>query len=432
MMDYGAQECPVGSSYYICGGGQGTFWSGCCSTKGCASSVGCPADADINISIAPDDPWATSTTTTETPRVTSGVGAPVTAEGSDTIETGTTTGTETFTVPITTSSTDDFVTTSISSVDDSVTTPPTTAVSITVSPTAMSSVSSQPNGTNVGGLPQTATAGIITGSTIAALVIFTIIFLLYRRRRQVRRMSSYRNTFGDDEKDRSSHSQSAGGQGSGDVFAPFGGNHHTLSPSHVGRVNSFEDYQPLDPMPPSILISSNNHHNNPKTLKNRGLSVDDPFISPVSQQSTGTALSGESICHKNAIVEEKPEKDPVQLDSRPVYFELDSAATRETKAAELPIPSPKTPKTARDACHESSSDKSESPEPGDFPNVVKDAQEQKLTRVPNSVLTVVSVGSKGQLPRSGSHKNPSPLRATMNPSADDVKRNRHVASWTHW
>lgn len=70
--------------------------------------------------------------------------------------------------------------------------------------------------------------------------------------------------------------------------------------------------------------------------------------------------------------------------------------------------------------------------PGSFPNVVKDAQRQKLTRVQSGDTSVVSVGQvKGQSTRPGSYDHPSRLRATMNATSDDVQRNRHVNSWTH-
>lgn len=211
-------ECPKGSSYFRCGGGQTVTWSGCCSTDGCGSG-GCPIDAEINISIAPGTPWPTFTS--DIPKVTSDVGAPVTAG----ISSITTVTTPTVVVDTTALDTDYYTPTSTI----------TAEISTRTLTTTTSSVVSQPSEVAAGGLPHTVIAGISVGSTIALLVIFLVAFLLIRRRKHAKRMPSYRENLREDYDDKamSNNTQATSGYDAADVFAPFGGNARVLFLSYT-------------------------------------------------------------------------------------------------------------------------------------------------------------------------------------------------------
>jgi hypothetical protein len=159
--------------------------------------------------------------------------------------------------------------------------------------------------------------------------------------------------------------------------------------------------------------------------------VGSSLVGPVSPQISSAIPSAES--HKAEDTEQHEENGRLtQTDSKSPYHELDSADTQRPKTAELPVPSsPKTPSSAPGLCHEAGSERAEALMPGSFPNVIKDAQRQKFTRVQSGDASVVTVGNKTQAIRPGSFEYPSRLRATMNATADDVKNNRHVNSWSH-
>jgi hypothetical protein len=67
-----------------------------------------------------------------------------------------------------------------------------------------------------------------------------------------------------------------------------------------------------------------------------------------------------------------------------------------------------------------------------YPNaVLQDATKQRMTRIKVGETAVISVGNKGRNAQLGSLNEQVQLRATMEPTADDIEKNRHVNSWTH-
>lgn len=193
------------------------FWSGCCSVNGCASGQGCPRDADISISVAPGAPWPGSLST-ESPKATSDVGAPVTAG-----LTVTTTILSTFSLPASA-----IVATEPGVYDPTPTpsltsAPPTTVATSTVQ-AATTTAHPQPGEVNTEALSQTTIAGIGIGGAIGLLGLLFLVFLLCRRHKHAKRMPSYREGLRNEyEKDASQNSQAIRGNNA-DVFAPFGGN----------------------------------------------------------------------------------------------------------------------------------------------------------------------------------------------------------------
>jgi hypothetical protein len=206
-------DCPVGSTYYSCGGSL-AFWTGCCSANGCSSADGCPADADISISIATNQPWPTFTTRAS--KVTSDVGAPITAGGTtSTITTDSAAGS-------TNSASTDIPTTGFTS---TVNRPSDTAPSggkITPGP--------QSTEDSTVGLPRSAIAGISVGGTVAVLILILVIFLFCRRRKHVQHIPSYNGNLQNEcnEKSGTDDAPATTHGSGGDVFAPFGG---IISPS---------------------------------------------------------------------------------------------------------------------------------------------------------------------------------------------------------
>lgn len=59
-------------------------------------------------------------------------------------------------------------------------------------------------------------------------------------------------------------------------------------------------------------------------------------VSPVSPDFTGSGMSKHSSGNEHAGLDETASGAPVQLDSRPLYFELDSADTERASPSELP------------------------------------------------------------------------------------------------
>ncbi|ETS86756.1 hypothetical protein PFICI_00584 [Pestalotiopsis fici W106-1] len=397
-------DCPAGSSFTSCGGPE-PYWRGCCSSHGCSDSEGCPADAKISIQVSSGENWPSFTTMTTSHKASSDVGAPMTGES-----------------PTPTTSMD----TSTSTTEEPSKTPAETA-HVTSNTIGSLDTAATPTGATVDGsgrLSPGAIAGISVGSGVGAIALLIAIFLLFRRRKHAKRMPSYRdNLHGEfNEKEPPHEFQSSAARRNGDdVFAAFG-----------GRATSFESSK----APQTITPSASRH----LPLRQDEVSpVSSPcspagvsYVSPITPQFTSPIqLEGPPPGNRDTVSSRAP-SGPAHLESSCLYHELDSADTARPNTFELPTPTPPmTPQTAQGLCHEAKSDHPEALMPGAFPNVVKDAQRQKFTRVQSGDAAVVSIGGKSQHSRPGSFDHPASLRATMNATADDVKSNRHVNSWAH-
>ncbi|KAI4596225.1 hypothetical protein KJ359_005732 [Pestalotiopsis sp. 9143b] len=272
-------------------------------------------------------------------------------------------------------------------------------------------------------LSQGAVAGIGVGSAAGAVGMLVAIFFLCRRRKHAKRMSSYRENLRDEynEKDQPVDYHSAAARGTGDVFAPFG-----------GRATSFKSPKPAQTATPLVSQSLDNRRDEISPISSSPSPIRNSFVSPITPQFNSSIREEEPSGNRNAIRSSTP-GEPAQSESNRQYYELDSAGTARSNQFELPasVPASTISQAPNGVCHDAASDNSEALMPGSFPDVVKNAQRQKFTRVQSGVAAVVSVGPKNQHSRPGSFDNPSHLRATMNATADDVKQNRHVNSWTH-
>lgn len=194
----------------------------------------------------------------------------------------------------------------------------------------------------------------------------------------------------------------------------------------------FELSEPRKPAPLAAFASIESHPDIGASISSPSCPSLSSSISPSSPPNTGVSLLRESsIRNTNTIAEEQSE-ETAQLDSRPVYFELDSANIQR-QIAQPPVPSlSNTSQTGQDLGQNPDSIHPESLRPGSFPSGVKSAQRQKLTRVQSGDAFVVSIGQlRVQSLRPSPHDHPSRPRATMNATTDDVESNRHVNSWSH-
>lgn len=141
------------------------------------------------------------------------------------------------------------------------------------------------------------------------------------------------------------------------------------------------------------------------------------MVSPVSPDITGPGMSKHLSSNGHAGLDETTPGAPVQLDSRPLYFELDSADTERVSPSELPTPL-------------SGSDQVRHPgqlTPG-FPGVTSKREangglDQAST---NSGAPAVRETVCEQRPVSDG-----PLRGTLNASPADREANHHVGHWDH-
>ncbi|KAI1499658.1 hypothetical protein F5X99DRAFT_271420 [Biscogniauxia marginata] len=249
--------CPVGSVYYKC---RLNNFSGCCQSDPCANPGPDPCKDDDKPSTAP----------TSTNKVTS-TDSPGTTPASST--------------------TDTTLITSVLSTTDATGGPTAITESATL-PTPTDS--SQSNGDSASAsLSQSQVVGASIGGTIGAIALLLIAFLLIRRHRISKRMSSTRGgspTYFD-EKSAIDQSQSSpkGASGENDVFAPFG-----------GRANSHEiDRRQPDSQPVCIELDANEAEN-PNSSKQRP-----PSELPVTPKQ-GSSSRGSSQFHPSPLTPGTP------------------------------------------------------------------------------------------------------------------------------
>lgn len=199
----------------------------------------------------------------------------------------------------------------------------------------------------------------------------------------------------------------------------------------LGRATSVKAPKSVQTAAPFVSQSLNSRRDEISPISSSPSPIRNSFVSPITPQFTSSIREDEPSGNRDMIRSSSP-NEPAQNESKRQYFELDSAGTARSNHFELPAPIPASagPQATHGACHDAAINNSEALMPGSFPDVVKNAQRQKFTRVQSGVAAVVSVGPKNQHSRPGSFDNPSHLRATMNATADDVKQNRHVNSWT--
>ncbi|KAK8137715.1 hypothetical protein PG984_001095 [Apiospora sp. TS-2023a] len=168
-------------------------------------------------------------------------------------------------------------------------------------------------------------AGISVGGVIGGLLLLFVIFLLIRRRKLAKRMPSFVDARGDqfDEKLMHNNQKLATGARSEsngeDVFAPFG-----------GRANS-----PVKNAERGSATPSMRPENKHDSLRSTG--GHNSLVSPITPTNTGPGawkdLPGD---RGQCTIEEEQPDTPAQLDSQPVYIELDSRDTERQRPAELP------------------------------------------------------------------------------------------------
>lgn len=137
------------------------------------------------------------------------------------------------------------------------------------------------------------------------------------------------------------------------------------------------------------------------------------LVSPITPTNTGPSawkgLPGDR--GQGTIEEEQPDK-PAQLDSQPVYIELDSRDTERQRPAELPTtpgpPSIPRPKSTNDVLK--------------HPGLLTPGY-----RTMTGTFMQLDTVQHGRA-RSDSGN---PLRGTLNPTSAERESNRHVNSWTH-
>ncbi|KAK8019660.1 hypothetical protein PG990_004798 [Apiospora arundinis] len=332
-----------------------------------------------------DDPGPTPTTTSEIE--ISSVGTPETADPTDTK-----------TSPATTPWTDATTT------DSTGTTPSPTATTITVPqphPTSPDPTFGSNSTDDSFTLGRAEIAGISVGGVIGGLLILFIIFLMIRRRKLAKRMPSFVDARGGQFDEKLMHDNQRPAMGArneshgDDVFAPFGG--RATSPTkNTGR----ETVEPLKRLgtPHGSILSMGGHSS---------------VVSPITPTSTGVSNwknfpGGQA----NDAIEEESPGAPAQLDSSPVYIELDSTETERPGPTELPtisvpLPIPR-PKSASDVLKH----------PG------------LLIPGYRSVTGPVMQSDSGQHGRARSDSG-DPLRGTLNATSAEKQSNRHVNSWTH-
>ncbi|KAK8028045.1 hypothetical protein PG991_005101 [Apiospora marii] len=234
--------------------------------------------------------------------------------------------------------------TSTDTADD---TPTPTATTITIPPPRQtgSSTSTPLSSNNTGDsftLGRAEIAGISVGGVIGGLLLLFVIFLVIRRRKLAKRMPSFVNARGRDQFDEKlmHNSQNcamgARSESNGeDVFAPFG-----------GRANSPVRNAEQGSDTPSKRLG--NTHDSMRSTGGHSF-----LVSPITPTNTGRSackdLPGDQ---GQCTIEEEQPDSPAQLDSRPVYIELDSRDTERQRPAELPttsgFPSIPRPKSTSD------------------------------------------------------------------------------------
>ncbi|KAI0124675.1 hypothetical protein BJ170DRAFT_469734 [Xylariales sp. AK1849] len=420
LLAHKRDDC-LDSQFYNCFNG---FW-GCCWQDPCSEEEPvCPFDpsiyTSISVTIDPDDATSTSFVSSE---ATSGNGPPVTAEGPSMT---TRTASSASAMPETTdgtSSTMISMTRSTWSTTSSTTdTPPTNTASSTP---GISNSSSR--------ISQGAVAGISIGAAVILLAMVCILILLIRRHKLSKRMPSCHDSTAkayDDEKHDAHKNQtnSIGRGASDDVFAPFG-----------GRATSFELSQPLrSPVPAHSSARSRKDFVVGSSRQSQLISPVSSYIdAPISPLNTSPAESRKLTRDRDTTNEEQA-SGPAHLDSKPIYFELDSEASQRP-----PLNASSTPASPVSTRGQASQDDDTAATaithpspltPGFSSAVLRDATTQSLVRVPGGRAAVVTVGTGGQpgpRPTSSSSACLPRIGATLNATADELEEKRHVNSWDH-
>ncbi|KAI0599350.1 hypothetical protein F4775DRAFT_122321 [Biscogniauxia sp. FL1348] len=195
--------CPIGSVYYKC---KLNNFDGCCRTDPCANPGPSPCKDE-------DNPSATPTSTSQTSDNDSTT-SDATSTESPTTHASSATGTT--------------LVTSVLSTTDATGGPTVTTETVSLPlPTGLNQGSDSSPSSSSSSLSKGEVVGASIGGTIGALALLLIIFLLIRRHRISKRMSSTRGTSPTlfDEKFVIDQTQSSpkGKGGENDVFAPFGG-----------------------------------------------------------------------------------------------------------------------------------------------------------------------------------------------------------------
>ncbi|KAK7951856.1 uncharacterized protein PG986_007584 [Apiospora aurea] len=341
-----------------------------------------------------DDTFATSTNDpdpdpTTTPSEIASVGPPMTAAPTDTT-----------TSSATVSSAETASTESTSA------TPSPTATTITVPPPHQTGQpTSVPEGNDAGDrstLGRAEIAGISAGGVVGGLLLIFVVFLLIRRRKLAKRMPSFVDARGDQLDEKLMHDNQRAARGvrtesnGEDVFAPFGG--RAASPAKQTEQDSAELSERLG-----------TPHNSMRSMGGNS-----SLVSPITPTNTGSgAWKDLPGGRAHDTIEEETSDVPAQLDSSPVYIELDSRDTERPAPAELPSalgpPSIPRPKSTNDVLN--------------HPRLLTPGFSRTMT----GTIMQSDAAQHGRA-RSDSGN---PLRGTLNATSAEWESNRHVNSWTH-
>ncbi|KAK7969815.1 hypothetical protein PG988_008888, partial [Apiospora saccharicola] len=283
-----------------------------------------------------------------------------------------------------------------------------TATTFTVPPPRQTGpLTSSPQSGNTGDdftLGRAEIAGISVGGVIGGLLLIFLIFLLIRRRKLAKRMPSFVDARDDqfDEKLMQNNQNSAAGARSEsngeDVLAPFGGEYR--------RANSPVKNAEQGSATPSKRLE--NAHDSMRSMGGHS-----SLVSPITPTNTGpSAWKDLPDDRGQGSIKEEQSDTPAQLDSQPVYIELDSRDTERQRPAELPT-TPEPPLI---------------PRPKSTGGVLK--HPGLLTpgyRTATGTFMQLDAVQHGQA-RSDSGDL---LRGTLNPTSAERQSNRHVNSWTH-
>ncbi|KAI0014659.1 hypothetical protein F4780DRAFT_323165 [Xylariomycetidae sp. FL0641] len=383
----GPGQCPPnGGNFYIC---QKNGFKGCCKSD--------PCDAD---GCRDDDDGAHQTTTTTAPTTTkpgtSQQSTPTTAaatfdedSSSETI-TFTPTGTALSSItdqPPTASQTS-FTTTVLSTIDSTGGLVATTATLPIPSSTTTPSDNEKPST-----LSTAAIAGASIAGTLGAIAILILIFISLRRRRISKRTPSRRGSPDDPYDDKGIMDQSrspSDAAGNHDIWAPFG-----------GRANSPEGERPKPTSPRKI-----------------------PRDAHDARTDESKPLRG-SMKLARSPYDEAP--GPSQLDSQPVYVELDSTETERSSRRSV---GPVSPLTAGGEDKSSNSSGSRSSKASSFhPSPLTPGFPGTQMAIQCGLRDSRGSASAGYEKRDSRIAPIGAHRATLNATVAERSSNRHVTSW---
>ncbi|KAH8676333.1 hypothetical protein BX600DRAFT_508495 [Xylariales sp. PMI_506] len=408
--------CPSGTAFYHC---NAYNYSGCCKKDACDPEYAGCTNIDGN---NPDQTNSSSDgTATTTIRSTRSVGDPVTAPTPTTSASTTASPSS----AVTTSQVTVNGNSNTASADISASSGGPDVLTTTPVPTK-TSVGNSTDATQAGtslNLGQGAIAGISIGASIAFLGVIFLMFLLIRRRWISNRVISYQHHEYRDDDDRDTKNVIHGGD------IPF---------TSITACNSTNDRQlpAIDSFPTSSgqwqeLPTEKNAAWPFSRASNPISPISAQIISPISPLSTAQATFDESIGDSKGNYANGSE-EPAQLDSRPVYFELDSTMTTIDQPDGAISPVALTPRLGQsyELTPKEHAVHPKSLTPGLPGAVLSNATKQSLTRVRVGEAAVVSV-STTQHRSHDSYDHPTRTSATLNATAEDIQRNRHVNSWTH-